>query len=550
MSFEELIKAILGNIHIVLGLLGLVVGVMQSLKKKSPELPSGQPRLGPQRRARQKVAAAPKKAAPTLPRADPFAEVRRKLVAAVEEMEKAATALAEEVQHERANRRFHELLGEWIPKRAQLIRSELVKAKGRPDSALVQAVNALSLVLEEARELVSQRRDKKLLPLLGDADALADACYSPILTHAQAEGLPLSSAHPAAQLAPVDLAIWTGFAPTSVAPIFLPPSFFERVVYWPAVAHEIGHDFLISVRGLEKQLREELSLSSEDMGTRPLRFVGGQLDILELQRLMGAWFEETFCDVFGTLMCGPAYVETMVELFAARQDAREVLVAVVDGRTGRHDVHPPRHLRVHAGCRVLERSGHSQQARELWSRWCERHGFLGEEPIPLLFPLGGRLVSLPFEVFAELAAPILERLHTGPLKSLGGMGLSDVSGLDYGPHEHSEAGRARDALVAGRAPSQRDPRAIIAGAVLAWRKKPELEPRILELAREAIPAVGTGEHHPDSYQPSHAEAPAAGPIDVHPRAFLEAVLLGELLRRPHSSKHASRAGAAGVARPR
>ena len=41
------------------------------------------------------------------------------------------------------------------------------------------------------------------------------------------------------------------------------PDFFERAAWWPAIAHEIGHDFLAAVPELDGRLRAQLGLVNE-----------------------------------------------------------------------------------------------------------------------------------------------------------------------------------------------------------------------------------------------------------------------------------------------
>ena len=139
---------------------------------------------------------------------------------------------------------------------------------------------------------------------------------------------------------------------------------------------------------------------------------------------------------------------------------------------------------------------------------------------------------MPLEALVPHLEAIVERVVAGPLGGLAGEGLTDVPGLDYGPHEHAEAERARQSLVRGRVPTVRDPRAVIAGAVLAALEQPEREPQILADARAAIPAVGSSEIRPDSYATPAAggTASALGPLDA--AVLRDAIVLGEILRRP------------------
>ncbi|MCC6556203.1 MAG: hypothetical protein IT372_24850 [Polyangiaceae bacterium] len=457
-------------------------------------------------------------------------EASRRARERLDKLERKVADFAAELRLERANRRFGEALAGYASREIAFARDTLLRT-GDVQTAGA-AVDRVKVVLAEIRTLARQRRDPELLPELGDADAFAAACYAPVIAFARAEGLPLRTAHPATQLADFDLAIWTGFIPTSIAPIFLPPDFFSTPLRWPALAHEIGHDFLASIEGLEPALRRELGLPSAEYGGRPLPFGAGGLDASDLRRVLGAWFEEIFCDVFGTLMCGPAYVVTMIELFAATGDPREILVVSPDETGTRYDCHPPPRVRVQVGCAVLERAGFVTDAAELRAAWLARHREDEYDLDRLLFPIGRTFAALPFSIFDEMAREVVERLYAGPLRALSGFGLQDVSGLDYGPHEHMEAQRARDALLARRVPAVRDPRAILSGAVLAARARPDLEAQILANARAAIPALGTGEVRPDAFNP--AGATGAGAAEVSREAVIEALVLREILAPPRA----------------
>ncbi len=453
-----------------------------------------------------------------------FTAARERLVATLDGLVARGAALADEVRLEPLNRRFASVLEEYLPERVKALKAELAAAPGPIPRPLLNQANQLSVVADEVGELVRQRRDRLLGPALGDVDALADACYQPIVAHAQAEGLPLRSAFPAAQLSQFDLSLWTGFAPTSLAPLFLPPDFLDRVSAWPAVGHEIGHDFLISVEGLEPRLRAELKLLSEQEAARPVRLTpAGTLDFTPV-RATSVWFEELFADTFGVLMCGPAYVTTMVHLFGHREDPREVLIVHTAPNGGRLDVHPPSAVRVAVGLRLLERLGFTREAAVLRQRW-ETANPLGDAADLLLVPLGQRLLGLPSAPYLELACAVTERLYEGPLTALGGGGLRDVSGLDFGPHEWGEAQRAKAALLSGQAPRTWDPRAVISGAVLAWQERPESEPLVLSLARKAVVAKGSYEQRPEQAQAAAADA--AGPA----RLLMEALVLQEVLER-------------------
>lgn len=451
-------------------------------------------------------------------------------------LERRAAGMAEAARFERANRRFVHALTEFFPE--ELARVRLVaRSTGELRPGLERAAAALGGVLDEIDSLMEQRRDPELRAALGDADRLAEVCYQPIIDFARARDYPLTSSYPVTQLTEFDLAIWVGFIPTSIAPIFLPRTFFERAAWWPALCHEIGHDFLASVRGLEPRLRADLNLPSAEIGSRPLTFdrYGDELslDLDQLPRLFGCWFEELFCDVFGTMMCGPAYVATMQRLFAARSDVREILIVSFDDTGQRYDPHPPRQLRLMAGCAVLERAGLHTDAKRLRAEWEARHTVQDRGPDRILFQVGRGLLALPLELFTPIVTRFVEQLYAGPCEALGGFGLQDVTGLDYGPHEHAEGLRARDALLRNQVPIVRDPRAVVAGAVFAAFARPEAEAKILENARAAIPALGTSETLPDALADS---GDVADGLRLDPAALVDAFVLRAVFTRPRARR--------------
>jgi hypothetical protein len=527
-------------IKIIVGILALLWPLISKALEAARESSEGtrEPEPAPARRTLPAaVPAEPRpEAPPQVARSseveDEYAQERKALAQAVQELEQEARQLGESVRQEIANERFVEVLTEWLPREGARLREALRAGSGPIHYSFVQARVALGIVLTEVRELIRQRRDKQLLPLLGDVDRLAEACYAPVVAFARAEGLPLSSARPVARIAPFELSIWTGFAPTSLAPLFLPADFFRSALYWTAIAHEIGHDFLISVPGLRDRLGEELGLPDEYTGTVPLRLTEEGLAQSELVRVFGGWLEEFFCDVFGTLMCGPAYVATMVEVFSHKEVPAEVLVVPFLEDQGRYGPHPPGHLRVYVGTQVLRRAGFASEAERLLARWHERNPLeqTGGEA-PLLFWVRGRYLGLPLALFEPIVQVLLDRLYNGPLRSLNGFGLSSISGLNYGVHLHAQTERARSTLLARGVPEVRDVRAIIAGAVLATLERPELGEQILLKARAAIPAVGTHERAPQGQ--GAAVLSGGGVLDLSPSAVTEALLLQELLaRRP------------------
>jgi hypothetical protein len=79
----------------------------------------------------------------------------------------------------------------------------------------------------------------------------------------------------------------------------------------------------------------------------------------------------------------------------------------------------------------------------------------------------------------------------------------------------------------------RDPRAVVAGAVFAAFARPAAEAKILENARAAIPALGTGETLPDALADS---GDAADGLRLDSAALVDAFVLRAVLTRPRARR--------------
>ncbi|MEE8410752.1 MAG: hypothetical protein V3T05_14220 [Myxococcota bacterium] len=482
---------------------------------------------------------------------DPIPDLRQQLEQRLDRVRQRANTMERTFVLEMANRRLVHPVEVYIPELLGHARAELVEAPAGSMELLPKARSGLDRagrILDEAEGLLEvieylalQRRDPDLAAALGDADQLAEACYRPVLTFAQAEGLEITSNHPIVSLGRFDLQIWTGLIPTSLAPIFLPTDFFSRVAWWPALTHEIGHDFYASVDGFDGALRQDLRLPSAVSGAQLIRSPNQSLELSDIEAMYGVWLEEIFCDVFGTLMTGPAYVAAMLELFRADDDPGMVVSVLQTGdATPAYDPHPPRHLRLHINVALLGEMGLHTDAADLLREWNEMHQLDGEPIDFLLVPTLAGTASISLEPFVQVGRRIAQRLYDGPLHALKGRGLRAISGLDYGPHRHNETLRARNAFLDGAVPSVRDPRSVIAGAVLAARQAPDREASIMRLARQTIPALGTTERAPGVQQTEvrmhrPGASPAIGPLSADD--LIGGMILGEILDRGARASH-------------
>ncbi|MBW2161913.1 MAG: hypothetical protein JRH14_18435 [Deltaproteobacteria bacterium] len=379
------------------------------------------------------------------------------------------------------------------PRLARLVpalREDLLGRLDRVDRSLGSSPT-LSTVVQETTVLrgldallrylktMAQQRMHSGSSFVGDADAMADACYAPILEFARAQGVDLRTSQPVVVTGDWDLSIVPRFASTRVAPLRLPVGFERNLWRWPAIAHEIAHDFYYSLEPLDRELHARLHLPHEV----ELPMSSGELDGAWLRQLFGAWLPEVFADVMGTITLGPAYVETMRRAFRNPSSPQRTAAILQDNAL--IDEHPPARLRLYMATRVLHHLGRHEEADALWEQWEAEHA-----DVRLYYlPLGGQWVGLADEALHSIADSFIDELVQGPWPELEGFHLRDIPGLAYLHAEHAEVERLTDQLASGETVNA-DVRWIMAAAVLAAAAQPTLHDQILEAARRSITGVG------------------------------------------------------------
>jgi hypothetical protein len=330
-------------------------------------------------------------------------------------------------------------------------------------------------------ELLRQRSSESDRAVLGDADALAIACYRPILDFARQHHLPIESNQPITLFYQGGTFIELAFLEYKLAPIGLPESYRTSPWRWPAIAHEIAHDFYVSLQDLEQELVAKLELDLEEQES--IKPGDEAFDRL----LCRIWLEEIFADVVGALMIGPAYLRAMTAIFR-EPGAPQTVVAIHVSPDGAIDVHPPRHLRVHMTAHILERQGFGQRARELCRIWDQEH----QEPEVLTLTTPTIRHGLPLAPLLEKCEALANRLYDVEPRSLAGHRLADIPGLDFSKLHVRRAERAAERLSDGQ-PVAFDARALIAAATSAALDNPDRVASINEATRLSIVGVGTGE---------------------------------------------------------
>ena len=436
-------------------------------------------------------------------------------------------ALAATANKQGATLRFVPTLDE-LASRTDRILVRLKRSDGKRDAYLRDLARDEAL-LEIVDVMVSERRGP-LQGLLGDTDALASSAYAPIVEFCRNRGIPLSSDRAVTMVGGDKLFFLSVDDPSGLAAIVLPDDFTRSIVTWPAIAHEIAHDFFRSVTGLSDELRASLRLGTD---LRASAVVAARVDPREVaERSTAAWMEELFADAFGTMMMGPAYVRTMVSSFASPDEPARALAMMPVSNTGvpTYEEHPPGHVRVIVGCRLLSRMGYGKVADELEANWRKRHG----NPAQVYAPTADkRWVSIAEDVVVARAATVGETLYMTGLPSLRGQPLRSIAGLDFGPREHQRALRIAERLGKGQPVRTADARVLVAGAVLATAEVPARAADIYALAREAIVGIDVPR------TAGIADAQDEGPLGtVDGTALREAFILDELLRGPVSRRNA------------
>jgi hypothetical protein len=527
---EELLKDWLGTIAILIYIIyPLLKRWQQSRKKRREQAAKATPKPAPEPGARPK---------PPRPARAPATQTRPTepdlLAAAQAQLARLKTQTARLLARAESDARLARL----VP----ALREDLL---GRLDTVerSLRSSPTLSTVVQETTVLggldallrylntMAQQRVRGTSSFVGDADSMADALYAPLLQFATAQGLELTTSQPVVVTGDWDLSIVPRFASTRVAPLRLPTGFERSLWSWPAIAHEIAHDFYYSLEPLDRELHARLRLAHEV----ELPTSSSEVDGAWLRQLFGPWLPEIFADTMGTVTLGPAYVETMRRSFGNPNSPQRTAAIFQDGAL--IDEHPPARLRLYMATRVLHHLGRHAEADQLWEQWEADH-----PDVRLYYlPLGGQWVGLSDETLHSIADSIIDVLIQSSWPELDGFHLRDIPGLAYLHAENAEVGRLSAELARGETVDA-DPRWIVAAAVLAAAAQPTLHDQILQAARRSI--VGVGAARAKVTPPRRRTPRKIGETLVaslrEPEAIREAIVLGAALtpyRPPNWQRH-------------
>ncbi len=441
-----------------------------------------------------------------------------------------AEALAELVRLERALTVLRApVLKRIVPgtqKVVAAVRAAATEARVAPLSILPVApvlsaqLSACKDQIAAAETLAAVRRQPGLLALLGDADALLDACWEPVRVHAKAQGLPLADVQPLTVPLSGGLAITLAFAEAGLAPVALPAGFARDVRLWPALAHEVGHLLPALLPGLRAELRAAMGLPAEprlERSRRPNAIHAGQV-----RGLLSAWIDEVFADLFGALMLGPASFHTALHVFSPEPHEGQY-------RPGQRDFprHPPAALRLMLIRALLQQRRLDEGVAAPWQAWLQRAAAVGQPGVPVLTAEGASVRLRP-EALEPLVNDTVAGLLGHAFEGLGGFQLADIPGLAMGPARLRRARESMQALYEGE-PYAGSPLDILAGAVLTTTTGTVNAETLLPLVLRSVRGIGTGEASAQS-APAAAAAPVR-PAGAAPTAveWRDAVLLQALL---------------------
>ena len=451
------------------------------------------------------------------------------LVTALDDLARRAAALGERAAELPSGEVLTQSIDEWIVPAIFDLRSRVQGARVQAGDALRTLAHLRGLV-SLVEEMVDQRDDKELAFLVGDSDALADACYAPLVGYAEGAGLDLGARTTLTLLGDRDLATWIGLH-LGFAPIVLPPEWATEIAWWPALLHEVGHAFYGTLRGFDSELREALRLPRV-AGT----LVEEPVTESELWRPFASWLDELAADALGVMAMGPAYVRTMMWAFGT-QGHEEALRAIADGSGARYEEHPPAHLRVVLGCRLLTAMGYPNDGRQLEAEWRRSR----KMPTTLtLLARSGRWLLVDENALIERGVIVVRSLYEERWKSLGERPLRSIPGFDFGPREHALARREAARLAAGEMADSGNARCLIAGAVLARFERPSQGKVIARAARASIAALGVSHQRVRlrGEQEAARHLDLAGGLDLTTAA--EAILLDAIFSPPPSLRASRR----------
>jgi hypothetical protein len=206
-----------------------------------------------------------------------------------------------------------------------------------------------------------------------------------------------------------------------------------------AIPHEIGHNL---------QADLGLWLVVPRLINRRLTAAGLPAQV---RQTWVRWTKETFADLIGVLLIGPAFVDSTMDVVGKGGDAT--------GAFNPRGVHPTPYLRPRIGTHLLRKMGFAADAQRIETVWRRLYPEAVGAAIPPAF-LKGFARSLPIVVDAMTATPFPQ---------LGGKTLRQV--VCFRPQDQEVATEAATRLASGRDPGIVPERFLINAARIAFDRR-------------------------------------------------------------------------------
>ena len=343
-------------------------------------------------------------------------------------------------------------------------------------------------MLTALRRLAAQREDPVRRGLLRDLDAVAMACYQPLLESQRRRGFPLATRQAVAFLGETPGTLSPLLARTEVAPVEVSARLQHDVLAWPLIAREVGRDLVLSTDGMLEQVRVAAGFP-----TPSPTIDTGYLTEDEVLQALSSWQLELSADAVGALLLGPSYLASLTRLYRSPDQPYKVRLVELQG--ARATSSPPADLRVQVASEVLSRMGFAAEAEQLTVPWTDDHP-LGME---FFYPTGGgRFASVPEDLYLQPVRTLAGVIGQHQLPSLAGMHLLDIPDFHHSLDRQRKVERTLEEIRRGLRPSDDDPRVIVAACALAAAGLPEWRAGLMPVLRGAV--VGG---------PEDADAPVA-----------------------------------------
>jgi hypothetical protein len=334
-------------------------------------------------------------------------------------------------------------------KMRQAVKAAAGSGRGPIDEALRLKQEGCSLIsaVERIRQVyweIFGQRQTRIAPQLLACDRIALDCYQYVYG-----GLGRARSIPSpAPLSYMD----SGFGPATFRRgvtmrklLSLPNPFplvklpYSRLVTpWTlgAIPHEIGHN-LQSDLGLWLVVPKLIDARLARAGIAP-----------EVRKIWVRWTKETFADLIGILLIGPAFVESTMDVVGKGP--------LATGAFNARGVHPTPFLRVRIGTHLLRKMGFAADAQRIDAVWARLYPDRVGAAIPAAFR----------KSFARALPVVVDAVVATPFTQLGGKTLRQV--ICFRPQDQEVAVEAAARLATGRDPGIVPERFLINAARIAF----------------------------------------------------------------------------------